>query len=68
MGGQQLVVAAYFAPQPSIFFGTGAGQATYDSRNTPGGLIMPRFSLSAYPGAFQIFQTGRRIVPKKAGP
>ncbi|MBI5800500.1 MAG: exo-alpha-sialidase [Verrucomicrobia bacterium] len=63
---QQLVVAAYFAPQPGIFSGPGAGQATYDSRNTNGGLIMPQFNLKAYPEAFQIYQTGRRIVPKKS--
>ncbi len=58
-------VAAYFAPQPGIFSGPGAGQATYDSRNTNGGLIMPQFNLRAYPEVFQIYQTGRRIVPKE---
>ena len=57
------VVAAYFAPQPGIFSGPGAGQATYDPRNTAGGLIMPQINLRARPELFQIFQTGRRIAP-----
>jgi len=57
------VVAAYFAPQPSIFSGPGAGQGTYDAKNTAGGLLMPQFNLRTYPEVFQIFQTGRRILP-----
>ena len=61
---QEPVVAAYFAPQPGIFSGPGAGQSTYDSRNTNGGLILPQFNLQAYPEVFQVFQTGRRIVPR----
>jgi hypothetical protein len=63
-GKQQPIVAAYFAPQTGIFSGPGGGQATYYSWNTNGGLIMPQFNLKAYPEAFQIFQTGRKIVPK----
>jgi hypothetical protein len=59
----QPVVVAFFAPQPSIFSQFGAGQATYDPANTRGGLIMPQFNLGAYPQVFQIFNTGRRIVP-----
>ena len=49
--------------QPSIFSGPGGGQGTYDAKNTVGGLMMPQFNLSTYPEVFQIFQTGRRIVP-----
>jgi len=64
-GKQQPMVAAYFAPQPGIFSGPGAGQATYDSRNIHGGLIMPQFNLRAYPEVFQLYQTGRRIVGKE---
>ena len=56
------VVAAYFAPQPSIFSVVGAGQSAYHSANVNGGLIFPQFNLKAYPEAFQIFSTGRRIV------
>jgi hypothetical protein len=59
------VIANYFAPQPGIFSGPGAGQSAYDPRNTGGGLIMPQFNLKAFPEVFQIFQTGRRIAPKK---
>lgn len=55
-------LATYFAPQPSLFSGPGAGQATYDAHNTRGGLLMPQFNLKAYPEVFQIFSTGRRIV------
>jgi hypothetical protein len=58
-----LRVAAYFAPQPSILSGPGAGQSDYDERNTEGGLLMPQFNVRAYPEVFQIYQTGRRIVP-----
>jgi hypothetical protein len=54
-------VAAYFAPQPSLFSGPGAGQATYDSHNTSGGLLMPQFNLKAFPEVFQLYQTGRRL-------
>ena len=61
----QPIVAAYFAPQPGIFSGPGAGQATYDSHNIHGGLILPQFNLRAYPEAFQLYQTGRRIVEKE---
>ncbi|HEV3215502.1 MAG TPA: hypothetical protein VGZ27_07250, partial [Vicinamibacterales bacterium] len=59
------VIANYFAPQPGIMSGPGAGQATYDSANTRGGLIFPQFNWRAYPEVFQIWQTGRRIVPEK---
>ena len=58
-------IAAYFAPQPSIFSGPGAGQSTFDSHNRTGGLIMPQFNLGAYPEVFQIYQTGRRIVEER---
>jgi hypothetical protein len=61
-----LVIAAYFAPQPGIFSGPGAGQSTYDSRNNSGGLLMPQFNLRAYPEVFQIYQTGRRIVNQRS--
>lgn len=56
------VMAAYFAPQPAIFSGPGAGQSAFDSHNKIGGLIMPQFNLRAYPEVFQIYQTGRSIV------
>lgn len=56
-------VAAYFSPQPSILSGPGAGQSDYDEHNTEGGLLMPQFNVRAYPEVFQIYQTGRRIVP-----
>jgi hypothetical protein len=56
------VIAAYFAPQPGIFSGPGAGQSTFDSHNRNGGLIIPQFNVRAYPEVFQIFQTGRRIA------
>ena len=59
------VIAAYFAPQPSIFSGPGAGQSTFDSHNRSGGLIMPQFNVRAYPEVFQIFQTRRRIAEKR---
>jgi hypothetical protein len=59
------VIANYFAPQPSVMSGPGAGQATYDPANTRGGLILPQFNWRAYPEVFQIWQTGRRIVPEK---
>ena len=59
---QQPMVTTYFAPQPSIFSVVGAGQAAYHSANVNGGLLMPQFNLKAYPEAFQIFSTGRRIV------
>jgi hypothetical protein len=59
------VVAAYFAPQPGIFSGPGAGQACYDEHNTKGGLLMPQFNLKSYPEVFQIFQTGRGIIGKE---
>lgn len=58
------VVTEYYAPQPGIFSGPGAGQACYDEHNTRGGLIMPQFNLRAYPEVFQIYQTGRRITPQ----
>ena len=58
------VVSNYFAPQPGILSGPGAGQATYDARNTNGGLIMAQFNLRAYPNMFQIFQTRLRILFK----
>ena len=58
-------VAAYFAPQPSLFSGPGAGQATYDSHNTNGGLLMPQFNVKAFPEVFQLYQTGRRLPGKK---
>ena len=61
---QQPMVTTYFAPQPSIFSVVGAGQSAYHSANVNGGLIFPQFNLKAYPEAFQIFSTGRRIVPK----
>jgi hypothetical protein len=64
-GKQRPVVAAYFAPSTDIFSGPGGGQSAYDSRNTRGGLLMPQFNLRAYPEVFQIYQTGRRILPKK---
>jgi len=57
------LVAAYFSPQPSILSGPGAGQADYDEHNTEGGLLLPQFNVKAYPEVFQIYQTGRRIVP-----
>lgn len=56
-------VAAYFPPQPSILSGPGAGQSDYDQHNTEGGLLMPQFNVKAYPEVFQIYQTGRRLVP-----
>ena len=59
------VIAAYFAPQPGIFSGPGAGQSAFDSHNSTGGLIMPQFNLRAYPEVFQIYQTGRLIVEKR---
>jgi hypothetical protein len=59
------VIAAYFAPQPSIFSGAGAGQSTFDSHNRNGGLIMPQFNVRAYPEVFQIFQTRRRIAEQR---
>ena len=43
--------------------GPGAGQSDYDEHNTEGGLLMPQFNVRAYPEVFQIYQTGRRIVP-----
>lgn len=62
-----LLVAAYFAPQPSIAGHhagePNAGQSDYDEHNTEGGLLMPQFNVRAYPEVFQIYQTGRRIVP-----
>jgi hypothetical protein len=58
-----LCVAAYFAPQPSILSEHGAGQSDYDEHNTEGGLLMPQINVRAYPEVFQIYQTGRRIVP-----
>jgi hypothetical protein len=63
-----LAVAGYFAPQPSILSGRGAGQtdagqSDYDEHNTEGGLLMPQFNVGAYPEVFQIFQTGRSLVP-----
>jgi len=64
----QLEIANYFAPQSAIFSGGGAGQATYDSRNIHGGLIMPQFNLLAYPEVFQIFQTSRRLMPDSRDP
>jgi hypothetical protein len=58
------LVAAYFAPQPSLQSGSaGAGQSDYDEHNTEGGLLMPQLNIQAYPEVFQIYQTGRRIVP-----
>jgi hypothetical protein len=60
------VVATYFAPQPGIFSAVGAGQSTYHAANVNGGLIFPQFNLKAYPEVFQIFQTGRRIIPDDA--
>lgn len=59
------VVVNYFAPQPGILSGPGAGQATYDARNTHGGLLMAQFNLKAYPEVFQMFQTGRKLIPKE---
>jgi hypothetical protein len=59
------VVTSYFAPQPGILSGPGAGQATYDPANVQGGLIFPQFNLQSYPEVFQIFQTGRRLVQEK---
>lgn len=59
---QQPAISAYFAPQPGIFSLVGAGQATYDPRNTHGGLIMPQLNLKAYPEVFQLYQTGLRII------
>jgi hypothetical protein len=59
------VIANYFAPQPGVMSGPGAGQATYDPVNTRDGLIFPRFNWRAYPEVFQIWQTGRHIVPGK---
>jgi hypothetical protein len=61
----QPAVAAYFAPQPGIFSGPGAGQSCYDEHNIHGGLIFPQFNLKAYPEVFQIYQTGRRIIAKE---
>lgn len=58
-------IAAYFAPQRSIFSGPGAGQSTFDSHNRNGGLIMPQFNVRAYPEVFQIFQTRRGIAQKR---
>ena len=55
------IVANYFAPQPSLVSGPGAGQATYDPHNMSGGLLMPQFNLKAYPEVFQIFQTKQSI-------
>ena len=59
-------IVAYFAPQPSIYSGPGAGQSAYDQHNTHGGVLMPQFNLKAYPEVFQIYQTGRRITPARA--
>lgn len=61
---QRPVIAAYFAPQPGIFSGPGAGQATYDAHNTSGGLIMPQVHLKAFPEVFQLYQTGHGIARK----
>ncbi len=58
------ILAAYFAPQPGIFSGPGAGQACYDEHNTRGGVIIPQFNLKAYPEVFQIYQTGRRLLDR----
>ncbi len=58
-------VEDYFAPQPGVMSGPGAGQATYDPANPRGGLILSQFNWRAYPEVFQIWQTGRRIVPEK---
>jgi hypothetical protein len=58
------VVMNYFAPQPGILSGPGAGQSTYHSANVNGGLIFPQFNLGAYPEVFQIYQTGRKIVTR----
>ncbi len=55
------VVANYFAPQPGILSGPGAGQACYHEANTKGGVIFPQFNLKAWPDVFQLYQTGRRI-------
>jgi hypothetical protein len=59
------VLSAYFAPQPDIFSGPGAGQSAFDSHNRTGGLIMAQFNAGAYPEIFQIYQTGRRIAEKR---
>jgi hypothetical protein len=59
------LIAAYFAAQPGIFSGPGAGQSAFDSHNRTGGLIMPQFNVRAYPEVFQIYQTGRHIVEKR---
>lgn len=60
----QPAVAAYFSPQTGMFSGNGAGQSCYDEHNTHGGLLFPQFNLKAYPEVFQIYQTGRRLIPK----
>ena len=57
------VVANYFAPQPGLLSGPGAGQSTFHTNNVHGGLLVSQFNLRAYPEAFQIYQTGQRIVP-----
>ena len=59
------VMIKYFAPQPSILSGPGAGQSTYDAANVNGGLHFNQFNLHAYPEVFQIYQTGQRLLPGK---
>ena len=61
----QAAVVNFFAPQPGILSGPGAGQGTFDPANVNGGLIFPQFNMRAYPEVFQIFQTRRRIVDEK---
>ncbi len=39
------------------------GQSDYDEQNTYGGIIMPQMNLTAYPEAFQIFNTKEKIIP-----
>lgn len=56
------VVSAYFAPQPELFSGPGAGQSAYHSGNSHGGVLISHFNLKAYPSPFQIYETGRGIV------
>ena len=57
-------ITKYIAPQSDLFSLVGAGQATYDPRNTHDGLIMPQFNVKTYPEVFPIFQTGLRIIPQ----
>jgi len=39
------------------------GQSDYDEQNSYGGIIMPQLNFTAFPEAFQIFNTKEKIIP-----